>query len=196
LERAARIANLPPNYHSPVSDQDRRILDKSIEELVQDVHKQILQPIDILRTYGKVAVKAHERTNCLTEVMIPEAEIWAEHEINRKGPLAGIPVSLKDSIAVGGFDVSVGYSCNTGKPYAKDGPVAKLLKDAGESYTFMFIAVMARAHVHQVPYPTSKPTSLSLYSPSSRRMMYGDAAQIRTIPNTPQAAQLAERALC
>ncbi|KAI9880772.1 MAG: hypothetical protein M1830_000208 [Pleopsidium flavum] len=131
LERATRIANLPTNYRSPLSYEDRRILGKSIEELVQDVHKQILQPIDILRTYSKVAVKAHERTNCLTEVMIPEAETWAEHGINRKGPLAGIPVSLKDSIAVGGFDVSVGYSCNTGKPYAKDGPVARLLKDAG-----------------------------------------------------------------
>ena len=98
------------------------------------MHKEVLQPIDILRTYGKVAVKAHEKTNCLTEVMIPEAERWVEHDINLKGPLAGIPVSLKDSIAVGGFDVSVGYSCNTGKPYSKDGSVVRLLKDAGKSY--------------------------------------------------------------
>lgn len=64
--------------------------------------------------------------------MIPEAETWVEHDINLNGPLAGIPVSLKDSIAVGGFDVSVGYSCNTGKPYPKDGPVVTLLKDAGK----------------------------------------------------------------
>lgn len=64
--------------------------------------------------------------------MIPEAEDWIERgEINMKGPLAGVPVSLKDTVAVGGFDVSVGYSRYTGKPYAVDGPMVRLLKDAG-----------------------------------------------------------------
>lgn len=77
--------------------------------------------------------------------MIPEAETWVEHDINLKGPLAGIPVSLKDSIAVGGFDVSVGYSCNTGKPYSKDGSVARLLKDAGK---FMLIKPHSVACAH------------------------------------------------
>ena len=64
--------------------------------------------------------------------MLPEAEAWTETEINKQGPLAGIPVSLKDSIAVGGFDTSVGYSCHTGKPHAKDGTMVQLLKDAGQ----------------------------------------------------------------
>lgn len=63
--------------------------------------------------------------------MLPEAETWAENDVNLKGPLAGIPVSLKDSIAVGGFDVSVGYSCKTGKPTIKDGALVRILKDAG-----------------------------------------------------------------
>ena len=104
---------------------------KPIDELVQDVHRQITSPLDVLRAYGKVAVKAQEKTNCLTEVMIPDAETWARTDVNLKGPLAGIPVSLKDSIAVRGFDVSVGYSCNTGKPCTKDGAMVRLLKDAG-----------------------------------------------------------------
>lgn len=98
---------------------------------MQDVHKGLLKPIDILKSYGKVAISAHAKTNCLTEVMIREAERWAEGDIDLKGPLAGIPISLKDSIAVAGFDVSVGYSCNTGKPYIRDGSLVKLLKDAG-----------------------------------------------------------------
>ena len=132
MERSTRIANLPPSYQSPISPQDREILDKQIEILVQDVHKQLLKPIDILRTYGKVAIRAHEKTNCLTEIMLTEAESWAENEINLKGPLAGIPVSLKDSVAVRGFDVSVGYSRNTGKPYIEDGSLVKILKAAGQ----------------------------------------------------------------
>lgn len=63
--------------------------------------------------------------------MLPQAETWAENGVNLKGPLAGIPVSLKDSISVGGFDTSVGYSCNTFQPVAGDGIIAQLLKEAG-----------------------------------------------------------------
>lgn len=131
LERRTRISSLPGLYHTPILQRDREILDKPIEELVQDVYKKLLKPIEILKTYGKIAIKAHEKTNCLTEILLPEAERWAESGVNLKGPLAGIPVSLKDSIAVGGFDVSVGYSCNTGKPYAQDGNLVRILKDAG-----------------------------------------------------------------
>lgn len=130
-ERARRIQALT-QYHGPFSSYDREVVDKPIEELVQGVHKGVLQPIDILRTYGKVALKAHEKTNCLTEVMVSEAEGWVQDgSINFKGPLAGIPVSLKDTIVVGGFDATVGYSSFVGNKVPEDGAVVRLLKDAG-----------------------------------------------------------------
>ena len=97
------------------------------------MHQQRIKPLDVLQTYGKLAIKANARTNCLTEIMIREAEIWAQEEVNLDGPLAGVPVSLKDTIIVGGFDTSVGYSSKTGKPYVRDGALVRLLKDAGES---------------------------------------------------------------
>lgn len=131
-ERAARIASLPEPYRSPVTSSDRVFLSRPISELVRDVHRHILQPIEILRTYGKTAVLAHKKTNCVTELLVPEAEKWVQDgQINFEGPLAGIPVSLKDSIAVGGFDVTVGYSRNAGKPCPSDGALVRLLKDAG-----------------------------------------------------------------
>ncbi|KAJ9662119.1 hypothetical protein H2201_006227 [Coniosporium apollinis] len=131
-ERASRIVTPPKPYLYPLAPEERTILGKPIQELVQDVQKQITSPIDVLRAYGKVAIQAQRKTNCLTEIMLPEAEEWIEKgEINLKGPLAGIPVSLKDSVAVGGFDVSVGYSRNTGKPYPVDGSMVRILKDAG-----------------------------------------------------------------
>ncbi|KAF4635022.1 hypothetical protein G7Y89_g3079 [Cudoniella acicularis] len=130
-ERIQRIQNLT-SYHGAFTAPERQVLAKPIEELVQDVHKQVLQPIDILRAYGKAALKAHEKTNCVTEVMISAAEGWTtDGSINMKGPLAGIPISLKDSIVVGGFDTSVGYSCNVGNKGEKDGTMVRLLKDAG-----------------------------------------------------------------
>jgi Asp-tRNA(Asn)/Glu-tRNA(Gln) amidotransferase A subunit family amidase len=116
-----------------LSPAEKTTLDEPIHELVQDVQKGGKKTaVDILRAYGKVAVKAHEKTNCVTEVMIKDAEGWIESGgINLKGPLAGIPVSLKDSIHVGGFDTSVGYSRNTGQAQLADGAVVRMLKDAG-----------------------------------------------------------------
>lgn len=78
-----------------------------------------------------MALKAHDKTNCITELLLPEAEDWLAHQVDLKGPLAGIPVSLKDSIVVGGFDSTIGYSENSGKRYERDGAIVRLLKDAG-----------------------------------------------------------------
>lgn len=130
-QRDARFESLPDPYKGPLTSQQRSILNAPIASLVSDVHNGTLSPIDILRTYGKTATIAHERTNCVTELLLPEAESWAKSDVNLKGPLAGIPVSLKDSIAVAGFDVSVGYSRHVFKPYQEDGIMVKLLKRAG-----------------------------------------------------------------
>ncbi|OJD23829.1 hypothetical protein ACJ73_04813 [Blastomyces percursus] len=130
-QRAQRIASLPAAYHSAFTAFDKSVIDKPIEELVQDVHKGLVSPAQLLQTYGKVAVKAQERTNCVTELLLPEAEEWAKSDINPKGPLAGIPVSLKDSLQVKGFDISLGYAKLANKPYQDDGGVVRLLKDAG-----------------------------------------------------------------
>ncbi|KAH9220519.1 amidase signature domain-containing protein [Leptodontidium sp. 2 PMI_412] len=130
-ERSQRIQDLT-SYHGAFTASERQVLSKPIEELVQDVHKQVVQPIDILRAYGKAALKAHVKTNAVTEVMISAAEGWtSDGSINFKGPLAGIPISLKDSIVVGGFDTTVGYSCNVGNKGEKDGAMVRILKDAG-----------------------------------------------------------------
>ncbi|KAI5269866.1 amidase signature enzyme [Aureobasidium subglaciale] len=131
-ERASRIANLPSSYQGPLSSSERSILDAPIDELVQNIQSSSQSPIDILRAYGKAAVKAQAATNCVTEIMFPQAETWiSDGSINLKGPLAGIPVSLKDSIIVGGWDASVGYSGKCFKPHGKDGAMVRLLKDAG-----------------------------------------------------------------
>lgn len=98
---------------------------------MEEIQKGLISPVEVLRAYGKVAVKAHEKTNCVTELLLPEAETWVESEVNLKGPLAGLPVSLKDSVQVKGFDITVGYARFAGKPYKDDGPMVKLLKDAG-----------------------------------------------------------------
>ncbi|KAK7034675.1 hypothetical protein VNI00_012317 [Paramarasmius palmivorus] len=129
-ERRDRIASLPPEFHSPLSAQDKDILDLPISELAAKVRKGDIDPQASLTAYAKAALKAHEETNCLTEVMIAEAREWAK-DCNKDGPLAGVPVSLKDMLSVKGFDTTVGYSAWIGRPAQQDSAIAKLLRDAG-----------------------------------------------------------------
>ncbi|KAK3335999.1 amidase signature domain-containing protein [Cercophora scortea] len=138
-ERADRIRSLTA-YQGPFTPSDRATLSKPIETLVSEVHSGTTSPLSILHTYGKVALKAHALTNCVTEVLLPSAEAWLNDSdgswgsINLAGPLAGIPVSLKDTVVVGGYDTTVGYSSFVGNKDTvgrTDGAMVRLLKDAG-----------------------------------------------------------------
>lgn len=120
------------SYHGPFSVLDREIIDKPIEELVDQVHKDPNAATQLLHTYGKVAIKAQEKTNCVTEVMISSAEKWVKDgSINLKGPLAGIPVSLKDTVDCDGYDSTVGYSAYVGVKRPAEGATTRILRDAG-----------------------------------------------------------------
>merc|ERR1711939_695318 len=101
-QRDARFESLPDLYKGPLTSHQRSILDAPIASLVHDVHSGTLSAVDILRTYGKTAAVAQERTNCITELLLPEAEAWSKSsDVNLKGPLAGIPVSLKSFFRTG-----------------------------------------------------------------------------------------------
>ena len=108
-EREQRIAALSTVYHEPLSPQDRDILSLVASNIVASVQAGKLDPQDVLQAYGKAALQAHARTNCLTEVMIPSAEGWAKNG-NKKGLLAGMPISMKDTVVVTGYDSTSGYS--------------------------------------------------------------------------------------
>lgn len=129
-ERAERIASLPEVYHQPLTPQDKDILSRPISAIVSGVQTASLNPSDVLTAYAKRALQAHTQTNCLTEIMIEPAQKWARGTM-RSGPLAGVPVSLKDMLAVKGYDSSMGYSAMTGKPMSYDGALVRLLRHAG-----------------------------------------------------------------
>lgn len=147
--------------------EQRSILNRPIASLVHDVQTNAVSPVEILRAYGKTIVLAQKRTQAVTELMLPEAEEWANDGVNLKGPLAGIPISLKDTIAVGGFDVSVGFSQNCFKPYAEDGIQVKLLKKAGaipHIKTAVPISLLSFESTNDVWGPAKNPHN-SKYSP-------------------------------
>ena len=73
----------------------------------------------------------------MTEILIvgAEADVIAEADLGPgaafQGPLAGMPVSLKDTVGIAGEDSCIGYSAWVGRRAAKDAAIVRLLKDAG-----------------------------------------------------------------
>lgn len=122
--------NALPEYHKSLTSKEKDILNYDVPELAKLVKANELKPKEILLAYGKQSLIAHAKTNCLTEVMLKDAEEWAE-KVDTSGPLAGIPVSLKDQIFVKGYDATVGYSKLAFNPCKEDGGIAKLLRGAG-----------------------------------------------------------------
>ncbi|KAF9029126.1 amidase signature enzyme [Hymenopellis radicata] len=124
------IKELPDVFRQSLSSADVQILNLPISVLVSSVQKGERDPSDILVAFSKKSLEAHRATNCLTEIMILSAQTWAK-ECNRNGPLAGVPVSLKDTVGISGWDSTCGISAWVGKPSKTDSTIVKLLRDAG-----------------------------------------------------------------
>jgi Asp-tRNA(Asn)/Glu-tRNA(Gln) amidotransferase A subunit family amidase len=150
----------------------------------------------VLTAFGKKALQAQEKTNCLTEILISDAESWASKlskTDSKSQPLKGLPISLKDSVTLAGYDSTIGYSRWAGKPCPDDSPLVKLLKDAGAVpfvKTAIPITLMCKASCLYEDLTYCFHRQLS-----SLQMTSGAGAPILTTQHTPQVALAAENQL-
>ncbi|KAL2818140.1 amidase signature domain-containing protein [Aspergillus granulosus] len=88
--------------------------------------------------FCKRAAIAQQMTGCLTEIFFDRAlesakaldkELESTGKV--KGPLHGVPVSVKDRFDVQGFDTTVGWVGLANKPAAKSDSVVQLLESMG-----------------------------------------------------------------
>src|SRR5271163_1057046 len=73
-ERKSKLAALPAAYREPLSGKETSILATPLNQLVANIKKGEVKSLDVVRAYGKEAIRAHDETNCLTEIMIEDAE--------------------------------------------------------------------------------------------------------------------------
>ncbi|XP_064606675.1 fatty-acid amide hydrolase 1-like [Liolophura sinensis] len=130
------------NSLSNLSSADEDVTCLSLKELTTRLQNDELKPIQVLRAFQKKALKITESLNCI-QTPICEAEAWAQALCLRseKGPLYGIPVSIKDHIPIKGYDTTIGGCTSTlGKPYPDDSVIIKVLKKQG-AIPFVFTNV-------------------------------------------------------
>ncbi|KAF1911632.1 amidase signature domain-containing protein [Ampelomyces quisqualis] len=84
------------------------------------------------------AIEAHQRTNCLTEILFADAiqeakaldETFTKHG-SLVGPLHGVPMTLKDQFDVAGYDSTLGYVGRAFSPAKHDCVLVSILKRMG-----------------------------------------------------------------
>ena len=154
-ERASRIPKqwlLP----SPIDEKRLNVLDVPRESgllteaeiqltenfdasaLLSGLANGFLRSVDVVTAFCKSAAIAQEVTNCLAEIFFDDAVARARQldEILAKtgkpmGPLHGLPISLKDTFKIKGYDSSVGVAAFCFKPASTNSALVDLLLELG-----------------------------------------------------------------
>ena len=96
--------------------------------------------MEVTRAFCKRAAIAQQLVNCLSEVFFDKAleaaeQLDAEYRATGfpRGPLHGLPVSLKDCFKIDGTDASIGYTAYADRPTKKDeeSEITKIMRESG-----------------------------------------------------------------
>ncbi|EAW08620.1 amidase [Aspergillus clavatus NRRL 1] len=92
----------------------------------------------VVSAYIKRAAIAHQLTNCITEIVFDDA-LEKARQLDRfcketgelKGPLHGIPITLKDQFNIKGIDSTLGYVGRSYCPAQEDAVLVQMLEKMG-----------------------------------------------------------------
>ncbi|KAI6808516.1 amidase, partial [Hortaea werneckii] len=122
-----------------LSQQELNITENSdASALVSALSSGQLKAVDVTTAFCKRAAIAHQLTNCLTEIFFDDAIARAKQlddEMAKSGsptgPLHGLPISLKDTFKVKGYDASIGAAALCFKPADTNSALVDLLLQQG-----------------------------------------------------------------
>ncbi|KAH9057421.1 amidase [Lactarius vividus] len=133
--RRAEAVKYAPAFSA---DEHQKYLNATATQIVKNIQAKVWTATAVLEAYLARAAQVHDATNCLTEVFFEEAreearELDAEFSKTGelKGPLHGVPISVKDSFNVKGFDSTIGYTRWGNKPAEQDAVSVATLRAAG-----------------------------------------------------------------
>ncbi|KAF2720954.1 amidase [Polychaeton citri CBS 116435] len=107
--------------------------------LLENMREGIWTAEEVTTAFCKRAAIAQQLTNCLTEIFFDDAierarQLDLEREQNPENylrPFHGLPISLKDSFQVVGYDTSTGLGCFVDESAKENSGMAAMLLDLG-----------------------------------------------------------------
>ena len=136
--------DLPPNLtdfalkSDYYTDEELNIIQAEADLILDKIKTKSWTALDVAKAFCKASALAQELTNCLTEVLYPEAVERAKYlddylarTDNTIGPLHGLPISLKDCFVTAPHPSSIGMAAFANEPLQKDALLVTILRDLG-----------------------------------------------------------------
>lgn len=141
-----KIPQVPSDLPDNVSSLPRQLLDKEEiritgtkpEDLLAALASGRFTSTAVTEAFLRRAGLAQQLTNCVTEVLPERAlarakeldEYYAEHQ-KPIGPLHGLPISVKEHVAMKGLDINCGFVGWVGRESPEDALILQMLWEAG-----------------------------------------------------------------
>nr|AGN92219.1 LolN [Epichloe coenophiala] len=121
-----------------LSEEELAITSANVEDLVSRLASGDWSASTVLKAFLRRAALAQRLVNCVTE-MLSETALKRAAELDEHlavhgkpiGPLHGVPISVKEHIAMKGLDVNGGYVSEVGRVAEEDALILSILRDAG-----------------------------------------------------------------
>ncbi|XP_030583477.1 vitamin D3 hydroxylase-associated protein-like [Archocentrus centrarchus] len=107
------------------------IMSLSLSELTKQLKEGSLSPEDVLYSYIEKTLAVNKKLNCCTEILLESLDQLKTVGSNKEGLLYGVPVSIKENVAVKNHDCSCGVVNNLDQPAEKDSVLVQVLKKQG-----------------------------------------------------------------
>lgn len=112
--------------------------DFTVSQLLDNLKSSKLSAVEVVTSFSHRAAIATQLTNCCTELLfdygLERARFLDDYLAKNKipfGPLHGLPISLKDSFFVPGYDSTLGFVSMIGNTATNESDLVKLLSDLG-----------------------------------------------------------------
>ena len=177
-------ANLPPASSPSVigwiekcgelTSKQLEITASSAPEILLAVRDKVWTAFEVGEAFCHRASLAHQLTNCLSEVFFDEGlqqarelDEYYERTGQLKGPLHGLPISLKDNINVKGQATTVGIVSFSFSPekFGEDSVILAMLRDMGAIFyvkTNVPVAMMMPESINHIYGNTTNPLNRKL----------------------------------
>ena len=158
IAQKRRATNIAVHYNTPLVEESQlpnnltdyslnsgyytktelEIIQSEASFILQKIHSQTWTSTTVAHAFCKASAYAQSLTNCLTEVLYPEAferaqyldDYMARHG-KPIGPLHGLPISLKDCFITAPHPSSIGMAAFANEPLHADTLLVTILRDLG-----------------------------------------------------------------
>lgn len=169
------VTGIPAQVLTP---REIEITSQTPEDLLQYLRTGEWSSFEVTSAFLRRAAVAQKLVNCITD-LLPERALARAKELDEHlritgkplGPLHGLPISVKEHVAMKGLDMNAGYCTFYGRISAEDALILQILRNAGAVFHARTMQPQTTMHLE---------TSNNLYgvtvNPYNRRLTSGGSS--------------------